>query len=430
MSASNAAFKTLPQSSGVPGSTTLAELRNLLLKESDQRVTELEASVAEANHYLYDSNKQLAVTSGVLVEAVKLLREQDAQLADALQPVVESSFHRSVRDDPNVLAESLYPVLGPAVRKMVMSLFTPEKSTGRLYKIDRIYVIHRKTSLLLNQTLVEATEAQDGDMVSGMLEAIRSFVRDAFEVHDFDGLDTLTIGDLTVWVEWGPEAIMAVVIRGVPPQALRQTIAQCLESIHVNYAEQLGNFAGDNNVFGSVSIELDMMVKSTHKTALRVFLTRWRIPALATLISMVLIGSVAYWLYVGRQWTALIDDLNTHPGIVVVTAQRGFNRYKISGMRDPLAADPARLLSSIDSRIDHTKIVSQWFPFKSLDDVMVDGRARQLLRLPVGVELTVFDDQMLVSGVANSEWIKNTLLLLPILENVLNKKIGFELTTE
>ena len=48
-------------------------------------------------------------------------------------------------------------------------------------------------------------------MVSGMLTAIRDFVQDAFKSQSAtESLDTLRVGELEVWVEQGPHAVLAI----------------------------------------------------------------------------------------------------------------------------------------------------------------------------------------------------------------------------
>ena len=57
-------------------------------------------------------------------------------------------------------------------------------------------------------------------MVSGMLTAIRDFVQDSFRVADSESLEALKVGELSVWIEQGPRAIIAAVLRGTAPRTL------------------------------------------------------------------------------------------------------------------------------------------------------------------------------------------------------------------
>ena len=73
-------------------------------------------------------------------------------------------------------------------------------------------------------------------MVSGMLTAIRDFVQDSFKVGEDEGLQTLKVGDLSVWIEQGPHALLAVVVRGAAPPSLRTALQQALEAVHAQYS--------------------------------------------------------------------------------------------------------------------------------------------------------------------------------------------------
>ena len=42
-------------------------------------------------------------------------------------------------------------------------------------------------------------------------DVLRDFARDSFSVSEQQGLDSLALGDLTVWAESGPGAILAAV---------------------------------------------------------------------------------------------------------------------------------------------------------------------------------------------------------------------------
>ena len=82
-------------------------------------------------------------------------------------------------------------------------------------------------------------------MVSGMLTAIRDFVQDSFKVATTDSLEALKVGELSVWIEPGPHAIVAAVIRGTAPPDFRGRLQEAVESIHLQFGEVLEAFDGD-----------------------------------------------------------------------------------------------------------------------------------------------------------------------------------------
>ena len=251
------------------------ELRSLLVGPEQRQLRALQTR-------LEDPAAQARDVSRVLATAVEL-RTRDPHLQRALAPTIEDAITASVRRNPRPLADALFPIIGPAIRKaiaatlngMLESLNTTlehslswrslrwrldARRTGRpfaeivllntlVYRVEQVFLIHRPSGLLLQHLRAAETEAQDADMVSGMLTAIRDFVRDSFHVAEDEGLQTLKVGDLSVWIEQGPHALLAVVVRGTAPPSLRTTLQQALEAVHAQYSDLLESFDGDTARF-------------------------------------------------------------------------------------------------------------------------------------------------------------------------------------
>ncbi len=247
------------------------ELRTLLVGPEQRQLHALQTR-------LEDPAAQARDVSRVLATAVEL-RTNDPHLQRALAPTIEDAISASVRRNPRPLADALFPIIGPAIRKaiaatlsgMLESLNTTlehslswrslrwrldARRTGRsfaeivllntlVYRVEQVFLIHRPSGLLLQHLTASGTTAQDADMVSGMLTAIRDFVQDSFKVADDEGLQTLKVGDLSVWIEQGPHALLAVVVRGTAPPSLRTTLQQALEAVHAQYSDFLESFDGD-----------------------------------------------------------------------------------------------------------------------------------------------------------------------------------------
>ena len=103
-----------------------------------------------------------------------------------------------------------------------------------LYRVDQVFLIHRETGLLLENVFAEAEALQDADLVSSMLTALQDFVRDSFNVERHHAIETVEVGEFTLWVEQGPKAILAAAIRGNVPEELRTDLHRALENIHLD----------------------------------------------------------------------------------------------------------------------------------------------------------------------------------------------------
>ncbi len=234
----------------------VAELRSLLRAVSPseidglrRRIEMLESRLAATEHRLDDDGRRAAEVSRVLPRSVELERERRGAPM-SLEPEVEQAMYQSIRKDPEVMAEALFPVLGPAIRKLIADLFTfNPKASGAGFQISHVYLMHRETGLPLAVSAHVDESEGEADMVSGMLDALTSFVQDAFGATDSDGLRDLRVGDVTVLVEWGPQAVLAVVTRGVVTDEVRPAMQQRLELIHRSHAEAFHTYQGDDTPF-------------------------------------------------------------------------------------------------------------------------------------------------------------------------------------
>ena len=87
------------------------ELRLLLVGQEQRDLRALESHV-------FDRAAQTREVSRVLPEALTL-RGHDPKLAAALGPTIEDAITSSVQRDPRPLADALFPVMGPAIRRAI-----------------------------------------------------------------------------------------------------------------------------------------------------------------------------------------------------------------------------------------------------------------------------------------------------------------------
>ncbi|MCC6233526.1 MAG: OmpA family protein, partial [Verrucomicrobiales bacterium] len=94
----------------------MEELRRLLLGQEQVKLSDLERRIDDPTLRVED-------VSAVLPQAVSRCVHQDGRLAGALAPAVEESLRASIRRDPAVLANAIFPIIGPAIRKAVSDAF-------------------------------------------------------------------------------------------------------------------------------------------------------------------------------------------------------------------------------------------------------------------------------------------------------------------
>ncbi|WP_456425458.1 OmpA family protein [Rhodocaloribacter sp.] len=428
-----------PVNGGPEGASSREEdleaLRRLLLAPEQSGLRE----VRERLERLVSHEEQVERVAGALPEAVARQSRRDRRLAEALAPTIEETLKLSVERNPQPLVDAIFPVIGPAIRKSIAEALrsflesvnrTLEHSlslksfrwrlealrTGRsfsevvlshtlLYRVEQIFLIDRKTGLPLQHLFADAVETQDGSLVSGMLTAIQDFVQDSFGAEEEEVLDAIEMGDLTVWIEEGPKALVAAVIRGVPAPALRNTLKDLIETIHLRFREELEAFDGDPEPFERARPILESALVSKTRSAPE---RRRSAPAwIAFGAAVVVLGVWLFFTIRERQWWHdYVARLDAEPGIVVTDAGRSGGAWYVRGLRDPLAADPAALRAETPLR--DAEVVEVWEPYQALAPEILARRAARLLDAPPSVTFRMTDGVLHASGTAPAAWIEET----------------------
>lgn len=434
---------------------SLSALRRLLLSPEQRRIEEL-------GERLDDPQLRALDVSRVLPEALRLSAKKDAgagagvdakkgeSLSDALSPTVEAIIHDSVRRDSRQFADALFPVIGPAIRKamaetlrqMLQSLseildhsFSRQGLAWRfeawrsgrpfaevvllhslVFRVEQVFLIHRESGILLQHLSAGNAAFADADLVSAMLTAIQDFVRDSFAVAGDQAIDSIQMGDFTIWVEQGPEAVIAGAIRGNAPEELRGVFRETLESIHQEQAEALRTFNGDPGVFETDAVlqPLERCLQARYRERHR------RISPLLIVLLLALLAAGGYWALAGLREQRAFDDylrrLADVPGIVVTAAGEAGDGYRVQGLRDPLAVDPATLLG--EGPLDAQRVQLRFEPYQALSPSFVLARARRVLQPPATVDLAMDGEVLRLRGSAPAGWIAEARRLARVLPGV------------
>ena len=419
------------------------ELRALLVGPEQRQLHALQTR-------LEDPAAQARDVSRVLATAVEL-RTRDPHLQRALAPTIEDAITASVRRNPRPLADALFPIIGPAIRKaiaatlngMLESLNTTlehslswrslqwrldARRSGRpfaevvllntlLYRVEQVFLIHRPSGLLLQHLTASGTTAQDADMVSGMLTAIRDFVQDSFKVGEDEGLQTLKVGDLSVWIEQGPHALLAVVVRGAAPPSLRTALQQALES-------------GARAVFGSPRI-----VRRECRPG-----SKGRVRCSKSVSSRSSAGASGAGAFRRGSWSSRRPCCSRWACGCSSRCGRG-----AGGMATSTPSAPSRASSSCPpagppastsspacairwppippcccrpTSLAADSVEGRWELYQALHPSIVIARARQLLAPPGGVSLEFKDGVLLAAGSAPVEWIETAVQVAPLVPGV------------
>jgi len=417
-----------PESADAP--RQLAELREILVGGERRAIEELRGRLDALGLTPEEVAEQLP-------DAIALGASRDDRLARALTPTLERAIGESVERNPDRIAQAIYPSLGPAVRKAIAEALAglvaginhaiehslswqglkwrveswrtgvpfPQvvMTHALVYRVEQVYLIHAETGLLLAHVAAPDLAAPDADLISGMLTAIRDFVSDSFDAGREGGLREFAVGELTVMVEPGPRALLAAVVRGQAPPALLGRLQATLETVHFRFAAPFARFGGDAAPFEAAKPLLAECLETRLET------DRPRQRSLAPRIAWALVLVLVVVLVVlavrsHRRWRRAVDALRAQPGLVVLRADRGvFRGWRIEGLRDPLAAEPAAVLAGLG--VDTAGLRGSWKPYVSADPPVVLARVRRAVVVPPDLQLTLAGDTVTATGSADLAWL-------------------------
>lgn len=404
----------------------LEQLRVLLLGADYQTLSDLRAQLLEPERY------SLHVAE-IISEALTLRAQQDNSLSEVLSPTIEAAVSRSVETNPSRLANALYPVMGPAIRRSIQEVLQQaletfnhllEQSlslrslawrfdawrTGRsysevvllktlVYQVEQVFLIHRESGLLLQHAISPQAISTDPELISSMLTAIQDFIRDSFNVTSDTSLKTLQLDELTVLFNQGPYATVAAVVRGSPPAELTTTLAEANEQLHRQSVYFLKTFQGDTSAFKNTLPLLERCLK----TQLR---HTKKFPWLAILALTTFTGAGVWWSYQYYEQRLLAEQalavLRTEPGLTVVGFEKNHEGYEYLILKDPQARDPSLVIQSLRTFDVPLKLITK--PYLSLEPAFVLARAKQALQPPIQVELALDSTKLIVTGQADTTW--------------------------
>jgi OOP family OmpA-OmpF porin len=134
----------------------------------------------------------------------------------------------------------------------------------------------------------------------------------------------------------------------------------------------------------------------------------------------VVLLALGVWWFLGlrqrQRWDNYLTRLRAEPGLVVVSQGREGGKFVVSGLRDPLARDPASLVAA--SNLSPDEVEGRWEPYEAIQPAFVIARGHDLLRPPTGVTLSYRDGTLTATGPAPDRWILESERLAPALPGV------------
>jgi OOP family OmpA-OmpF porin len=394
------------------GSPEFVQLRELLVGPERAQIAGLEERVG-------NPAKRSADLAEVLPEAIKSARGKP--LREALEPIFEKAFASSITKHKDSLASVIYPVIGPSITKAIAAAIREfaenlnqiaEKSaslrgiqwriealiTGKsfseillvrslLYRVERVFLIHTRSGLLLQDAAAEGVVLKDADMIAGMFTALQDFVSDSF-TGDGQVLQNLDTANYRLWIQYGPKAFIVGAVSGTAPTELKGILRRAIDQIHESQFERLEKFKQDDlSVFESTRPLLESCLLGQSAPGKK------KKPVFAWMLVTALVLLAGSWMwYRAREqgrWDRYFDALRNEPGVVVTGIEKRGKSYVVEGMMDPKADDPVKLLQP--AGLDAGLVAFHWRPFLSLEPKFVTQRDYDAAKNQIEKELIRFE---------------------------------------
>jgi len=366
-----------------PDEERLNELRRLLLSPEIAQLTRLQKRIEDPDLRAKDLAQILPAprVRKILDQFIRAVVKYDRDMvAEVVGQILPGAVKNAVTSALREFSESLNEIAERSLSLRALGWRFEAFRTGKpfseivlsrsaLYSVREVFLIHRKTGVLLQQVARASAVTKDSDSISSMFTAFQDFVHDSFIGTESKEIETIELGSFKFVIQHGPRAMLAGAVDGAPPSALKGVFRKALDEIEKDFDAALVGFQGDVAPFERARpiLERCLLGESGPKA---------RRSMLPGLIAGLMILALLAWATVGLvhryRWNKFLDRLRAEPGIVLTnTATQGSN-YVVFGLADQLAHDPAELLKG--SGIDGARVTFRMEPYQSLDPRFVAAR--------------------------------------------------------
>jgi len=350
----------------------------------------------------------------ILPEAVIIGEEGGGRLSKSMTGITERAIEASIREDPETLSTALFPIIGSAIRKALDRMVAEMMATmdagleralsfkrlgWRLeswrsgvpfmeivlretlrYRVEHVFLIHKKTGILLREASLPDTGSADSDMVASMLEAVRAYIKDSLSLKKSEAVEAIKAGDFSLLVEDGPFASVAVVMRGAADPGVRELMQETLEFVHSRLGPRLKSFSGDTAPFEAADPFLARCLISKDSRDPKAKPV-YAIVALSTLAAFIaaLVAAGAVSASAGRGFEEALD---AETGIVVARSERRPGRTELRVLRDPRARSIQSIAAERGVELSRYDIREEAFTSPDLADAAPDAEAASPRAIP------------------------------------------------
>ncbi|MEM7332505.1 MAG: hypothetical protein AAF490_10465 [Chloroflexota bacterium] len=254
-----------------------------------QNVDQLEVKIAKQKAYF---NQRLEQEFAMLFG--KAAHEHPEKITQALGPILGKAIHYQIENEKESLVKALSPIILQSVRQAISDFMRdlqnridsqiraasrPDKIVSSFwarirgiepsemilrdalpFAVDELFLIQPNSGLLMGHWSKEIDEEDDSGLISGMLTAVRDFVKDSF-LPDGDsfGLQEIQYGNHRILLHNGVKVYLAAVITGTHPQKFRRVCQNFITNLHLRFDQRFEKNQVNDELFKALSHELETL---------------------------------------------------------------------------------------------------------------------------------------------------------------------------
>jgi flagellar motor protein MotB len=370
---------------------------------------------------------------------------QDA--SSDLAPLVSAAIKETVRGERDAMIDALYPVIGSTISKYLSETLTTlvrqineriesQLSVGSLVRkvrsrltgvseaelllresmpirVDAAFLIHTASGLVIAQAQNPALPALDPDLLSGMLTAIRSLFNDSMDMPGrAQELDRISYGESTILIEVAGYCYLAVVVHGLPDDAVRTRLRETTARIVQRPGFSAADFSGDTAAVPEALVAdvRSLVEQSPHSSRNHGGRFPTGVIWIGTIILLAILIPLGIWMYRNsadretetRIREALAAAYPTMGRAVTTTVDRGTVRLEGTAPNTYRRSGIESLVSGLlpEARIENALTVPPPPPFPVLIGARVSSMVEALNTMPgVVVDASFNDGTLTLSGI-------------------------------
>ncbi|MDB9313003.1 OmpA family protein [Spirulina sp. CS-785/01] len=252
------------------------------IRQSPQAVGEMLGQIMDVAIAQGTKQDKIAM-SRALAEALTLALSQQTgnapqEVGQALGPAMGRAISEQVRLEKDAMVDALYPVIGHTISKymgetvtrinqQVESAFSLQGIYRKLksqwqgvseaelilqeslpFTVQAVFLIHKNSGLVMAEVQQSGNSALEGDMLAGMLTAMRSFASECtIQPENTSELTEIDYENFQIVMEVAGYCYIAAVTQGDPPTRFYDQLEDTLSAITLNYNDDrvIQDYQGD-----------------------------------------------------------------------------------------------------------------------------------------------------------------------------------------